>query len=118
MNVILADDEPQVRSAIRLLLEQESQVQITVESDNLADLINALAGLDPNLLLLDWEMSAAFPRSQLIDELRQRYPSLKVIAMSGRPEARAQAILAGADGFVSKGDPPEALLMAVLKICA
>lgn len=117
MNVILADDEPQVRSAVRLLLEQESQVQIAGECDDLAALMSALPGVEPDLLLVDWEMSGAFPRSELIRRLRQQYPHLKVIAMSGRPEARAQAFLAGADGFVSKGDPPEALLMAVLQIC-
>jgi DNA-binding NarL/FixJ family response regulator len=36
-----------------------------------------------------------------------------VIALSGRSEARLAALSAGADAFVSKGDPPERLLAAI-----
>ena len=40
---------------------------------------------------------------------------LRVIALSGRPEARQAALEAGASAFVSKGDPPEFLLEAIRK---
>jgi DNA-binding NarL/FixJ family response regulator len=33
--------------------------------------------------------------------------------MSSRPEVRRDALEAGADVFMSKGDPPERLLMAL-----
>ena len=40
-------------------------------------------------------------------------PESFVVALSGLPEARREALAAGADAFVSKGDPPEKLLAAV-----
>jgi CheY-like chemotaxis protein len=40
-----------------------------------------------------------------------------VIALSGRPEARQAALLAGADSFVSKADPPDRLLVAIDTCC-
>jgi hypothetical protein len=35
-----------------------------------------------------------------------------LIALSGLPAARQEALAAGVDSFVSKGDPPEKLLAA------
>ena len=45
--------------------------------------------------------------------LRGIRPDLPVIALSGWPEARRASLDAGADAFVSKGDPPEQLLAAI-----
>jgi DNA-binding NarL/FixJ family response regulator len=39
-----------------------------------------------------------------------------VIALSSRPELRQATLDAGADGFVSKGDPPEELLIAINEV--
>jgi DNA-binding NarL/FixJ family response regulator len=48
--------------------------------------------------------------AELLLDLRSIYPELKVIALSGRPEARRSALEAHVDGFISKGDPPECVL--------
>jgi DNA-binding NarL/FixJ family response regulator len=53
----------------------------------------------------------------LLATLRSNLPHLKVIALSGRPEAHQVALAAGADVFVSKGDLPERLLAAVRDCC-
>ena len=47
------------------------------------------------------------------EDLNRKAFALNVIALSGLPEARHEALAAGADDFVSKGDPPEKLLAAV-----
>jgi DNA-binding NarL/FixJ family response regulator len=120
MRVLIADDQPQVRSALRLLLRQEPGVAVVGEAD---DVEQALALVDeqrPDLVLLDWELpdlgvvGPAKPAGErLLPVLRARCPRARVIALSGRPEARQAALDAGADVFVSKGDPPERLLEAV-----
>jgi DNA-binding NarL/FixJ family response regulator len=38
---------------------------------------------------------------------------MHIIALSSRPGARPLALAAGADVFVSKGDPPDRLLAAI-----
>jgi DNA-binding NarL/FixJ family response regulator len=45
--------------------------------------------------------------------LREAYPGLAVIVLSGHPEVEEAAVAAGADAFVSKADPPEVLLDAI-----
>ena len=120
MRVLIADDQPQVRSALRLLLKQEPDLAVVGEADDAERALALSAEQRPDLVLLDWELpgqGAAGPlRSagqRLLPALRVCCPHLKVIALSGRPEARQAALDAGVDAFVSKGDPPERLLAAV-----
>jgi CheY-like chemotaxis protein len=66
----------------------------------------------PDIILLDWELPG-LQGGDALSTLRAHRPQLKVIALSGRPEARSAALAAGMNAFVSKGDPPEQLLAAV-----
>ena len=120
MRVLIADDQPQVRSALRLLLKQETDLAVVGEADDAERALELSAEQRPDLVLLDWELPdqrAGGPLNsagqRLLPALRACCPRLKVIALSGRPEARQAALDAGVDAFVSKGDPPERLLAAV-----
>jgi len=109
MHIILADDHAEVRSALRLLLEQEPALHIIGESIEAADLLTQVRTVSTDLVLLDWELPGLHP-NDLLHQLRSYAPDVLVVALSGRPEARRLALTAGADAFVSKGDPPERLL--------
>ena len=112
MRILLADDRPRVRAALRLLLEQEPDMVVVGEAADAASLRLALQRETPDLLLLDWELPG-LPRLQPVYFIRNGQPRLRILALSGRPEARAEALSSGADGFASKGDPPENILAAV-----
>lgn len=120
MRVLIADDQPQVRSALRLLLKQEPGVAVVGEAENVEEALELATARRPDLVLLDWELPglraadlSKKAKLGLLPALRARCPRVKVVALSGRPEARQAALAAGADVFVSKGDPPERLLAAV-----
>ena len=112
MRVLLADDQMKVRSALRLLLEQEPGLSVVGEAAEAEDLLAQVRTECPDLVLLDWELPDQGGAATLAG-LRAARPGPVVIALSGRPEARRAALAAGADAFVSKGDPPERLLAAV-----
>jgi len=116
MRVLLADDQSKVRSALRLLLEQEPELSVVGEATDTDELVTQVGTVCPDIVLLDWELPG-LPRHDLLSTLRARCPHLKVIALSGRPEACQAALAAGADAFVSKGDPPERLLAAMNDCC-
>jgi DNA-binding NarL/FixJ family response regulator len=113
MRVFLADDQPRVRSALRLLLEQDPQLSVVGEAAAAEGLLAQVRAAHPDLLLLDWELPGLQATNPLLPALRALCPRLSVIALSGRPEARRAALAAQANAFVSKGDPPERLLAAV-----
>lgn len=116
MEVVLADDQVEVRSALRLILEDEPGLHVACEACGANELLAAAANVADGVVILDWELPGLNP-TDLLRALTVRQPGLKVIALSGRPEARRVALAAGAAAFVSKGDPPDVLLRTVRKVC-
>ncbi|HSW35490.1 MAG TPA: response regulator transcription factor [Candidatus Limnocylindrales bacterium] len=108
MRVLIADDQPSVRFALKLVLEQQS-IEVAGDVSDSRDLLAWFKTNQADLLLLDWELPDQ-PGKKIIPILREKYPDLIVIVMNSRPRTRIEAISAGAHGFVSKGDPPEYLL--------
>lgn len=108
MRVLIADDQPSVRSALKLVLEQQG-IDVTGDVSDSGELLAWFKTNQADLLLLDWELPDQ-PGKKIIPILRARYPRLTVIVLNSRPQTRTKALSAGADGFVSKGDPPEYLL--------
>jgi DNA-binding NarL/FixJ family response regulator len=113
MRVLIADDETQVRSALRLHLEEGAGVTVVDEADNSNDLLAKVDAARPDLLLLDWELPPS-GGCAVLRALQAVWPELVVLVLSGRPEARSEALEAGATAFVSKADSPEHLLTAIL----
>jgi DNA-binding NarL/FixJ family response regulator len=112
VRITLADERPRVRFALRALLQQQMDMEIAGEAANAQELI-ALADHDcTELFLLDCELPG-MELGDLVNTLRGMCPEAMVIALSGRVDARKAAQEAGADAFVSKGDPPERLLSAI-----
>jgi two-component system invasion response regulator UvrY len=112
MAVIIADDEEAVRSALRLLLENRLHLCAVSEARDWPGLLAQVQIYQPCLLLLDWELPG-LPAATWREELRLLDPGLKILALSGRPEAELQAMATGAQAFTSKTDPPEKLVEAI-----
>jgi DNA-binding NarL/FixJ family response regulator len=112
MRILIADDQPKVRFALRVLLERQSGLEVVGEAADIGDLLIQLSVTCPDLVLLGWELPG---RSDidLLPAIRRICPKLPIIALSGRLEARQIALSAGVDAFVSKSDPPERLLGAI-----
>lgn len=122
LRVLLADDKASLRSAMRLLLEQDPDWEIVGEAAEVRGLLTKTDSTHPHLILLDWELPG-LPKSSaehhdLLVRLHNLHPCTHVIVLSGRPEAEAVALAAGADVFVSKAAPPEVLLAALHQIKA
>lgn len=107
--IILADGLPQVRSALRLLLEQDPALTVVAEAGSARELLMAVEKFRPALILVDWELPG-LRSTQPFSAIRARCPETGMIALSSRPESRQAALAAGADAFISKGDSPDRLL--------
>jgi len=112
VSVILADDETAIRSALALALKQKLSIQNLCEAANMEELLLRAQGAGPALVLLDWELPGLAAAGGLT-ALRRQNPTLKVVALSARPEARPAALAAGADAFVSKTEAPDTMLKLI-----
>lgn len=116
MRILLADTQPKVRFALRVLLEQQLGLEVVGEAATSEGVLADTANVCPDLVLLDWELAGPSAAALLV-ALRSGCPEVVVIGLSGRPGMRREVLAAGADDFVSKGDPPEHLLAAIARCC-
>ncbi len=115
IRLVIADDQPRARQSIRALLETSEQIEQVGEAANGREAIDLVGQLQPDLVLMD----ARMPELDGIEatrELKTRWPQLHVIVHSLYPDYLFEALAAGADKFISKGESPEALLSAILQV--
>lgn len=109
MKLLIADDNPEVRSALRLLLEQEPLQALIAEASDTQSVLAHLREGCPMAILLDWELPGLH-KNGVLQELRSCCQNVKIIALSSKYEARREALAIGVDAFVSKTEPPEQIL--------
>jgi DNA-binding NarL/FixJ family response regulator len=115
MRILVADNQPKVRHALRVLLEHQPGLMVVDEVVEGEELLAQVEAAYPDLLLLHWRLRGR-AAVDLLPVLRKVYPDVAVIILSGQSEVEAEALAAGADAFVSKADPPEALLEAIASV--
>jgi two-component system response regulator DesR len=112
IRVIIADDQPKVRFALRVLLESQPDMEIVGEVDEACELLAQVTKASPSVVIMDW-LLPGLPAIGSIASLRDVCPNIFIVALSGRPELGQEALRDGADAFVSKIDPPDRLLAAL-----
>jgi DNA-binding NarL/FixJ family response regulator len=102
--ILIVDDHPLFRAALRGALSSACVDCAFVEADSVASLFDALEQRpDVDLLLLDLNLPGAYGFCVLA-HLRGSRPELPVIVVSATDDARTvrQALALGAQGFISK----------------
>jgi DNA-binding NarL/FixJ family response regulator len=127
MIAIIADDQSGVRSAVRLLLEQNSRGCLIKEAEDEQSLLREVLTACPDVVILDTELAGPSPAKPsinkdsfqtIIQKLRTNCPNMHIIALSSRSEIRNQALQSGADDFVCKTESPDTLLQVLESICS
>ncbi len=102
--VLIVDDNADVRALFSYFLDMHGFTCRVADSG--ADALRLMAEQEPALVVMDYQM----PEMHGLDMLRamrsdQRFAHIPVIVVSGRDgDLRDQAIQAGADAFVRKGE--------------
>lgn len=118
-DILIADDHPLFRSALRQALSQGLNASITLtEAGSIAELQNNLdQRTDWDLVLLDLNMPGAYGFSGLV-LLRGQYPQIPVVVISAQEEEpvvrRAKDF--GASGFIPKSSSLEDIQQAVQEV--
>ncbi|MBE0689561.1 MAG: response regulator transcription factor [Anaerolineae bacterium] len=110
ISVVIVDDNADVRQALRLLCEQSLGMGVRGEIDSLAGLVAHLETLERGIILFDWGLARDVNEAKFLFLRLHKVARSFIVVLGSRPETRADAVAAGADAFVYKGDPPEHLL--------
>jgi DNA-binding NarL/FixJ family response regulator len=114
--ILLADDNPDLRSALRLLLETRLEVELIVEARDMEHVLAQVEDAHPDCIILDWELPGR-PTRERVTVLRTLVPGLKVIAFSARPESRPDALAEGVEAFICKTESPIVILEKIQQFC-
>lgn len=114
MRILIADDQIEVRSALRLLLREEPTMLTLSEAASTAELVEKAATGFYDIILMDWELPG-FQPEKILPRLRATLPSVIIIALNSLSRTRHSSQIPGADEYVSKGDSPAHLLSVLRK---
>lgn len=107
--VLIVDDQPRARDSMKALLSTCSWIGEVREASNGREAVERVGRFKPDVVLIDVRMPEIDgPKAILLT--KALWPQVKIIALSLYPEHRRDALAAGADAFVAKGDASEKLL--------
>lgn len=114
IQVVLADDHAVMRRSLRLLLDREDGVDVIAEAADLPTVVANVRRHEPHVLVLDLSMPNG-SSIETIRRLRAQVPETEIVVltMEESPLFAAQAIEAGAVGFVLKDRADTELAVAV-----
>lgn len=111
---VVVDDHPVFRKGLVCLLQEIGAVQVVGEAGDLAGTRAAVEQCRPDVLICDLMLEKTSV-IELIKELRDRFPALKILVVSMMEEAvfGPRVLRAGGHGFIMKGAPADELKRAL-----
>mgnify|MGYP000179487913 FL=1 len=115
MSLFVIDDHPLVRQAIGMLLRRLRPTSVVVELEKFSELQAAIIKHGtPELFVLDLLLPGVKGTSAVHDT-KAMYPEVPLVVLSAMPagEAEETCIEAGADLYIEKSSPPNAISAAI-----
>ena len=117
IRTLLADDHVMLRDALRLMLEQEADIEIVGEASDGQAVLDIVAQTNPDVIVMD----IAMPGMGGIEATRrliQENANLKILALTTYPDKRYvnEMLSAGAVGYITKSAASDQLLQAIRSV--
>jgi len=114
IQLLLVDDHEVVRTGLRMLLENQSDMVILAEASGGLEAIELVDVFHPNVVVMD----ITLPDISGIEATRQlkaKYPKIAVVALTIHEDEQYffEMLQAGASGYVPKRAAPEDLISAI-----
>ncbi|MFJ2646885.1 response regulator [Streptomyces sp. NPDC087420] len=119
IRVLLADDDPLVRSGLRLMLGGADDIEVVGEAADGSEVVALVGELAPDLVLMDIRMPVVdgLEATQLL-RARPSPPAIVMLTTFKADEYVLRALRAGAAGFLLKHTPPGEIVAAVRRVAA
>ncbi|MEV0401973.1 response regulator transcription factor [Actinoallomurus sp. NPDC050550] len=115
IRVLIADDQPLMRQGFAMILSAQPDIEVVGEAGTGAAAVERARTLGPDVIMMDIQM----PGMDGITATRQlRNCKVLILTTFGSQEHVAQALHAGASGFLLKDATPEQLVHAVRVIAS
>ncbi len=112
IRILLVDDHQVVREGLRHMLELEEDMEVVGEAADAKEALTQVELFSPEVILIDIKMPG-MDGIELTRQLKEKQPSCNVIMLTLYDEYLAQAIEAGATGYLLKDIKREELIRAI-----
>ncbi len=120
IRVMLVDDQPMMRTGLRLVLESVDGITVVAEAGNGEQALSLLPGARPDVVLMDVQMPVMDGLVATARIVADPALSARVVILTtfDRDDYLFEALAVGASGFLLKNAPPEDLVDAVRVVAA
>jgi len=101
-NLIIVEDNPNARRALKALMSQQAGITVTAEASNGLEAINTIQRQIPDLVLMDVRMPV-MDGLEATKIIKQKWPQIKIVILTMYSDCQADVLSAGADAFLVKG---------------
>jgi len=115
IQILLVDDHQVVRDGLQHMLGQEEDMEVVGQSANGEEALSQVEKLSPNIVLMDIKMPGG-DGIELTRQLLGKKPSCEVIMLTLYDEYLAQAMEAGAVGYLLKDIKRAELAQAIRQV--
>jgi DNA-binding NarL/FixJ family response regulator len=114
IRVVVSDDHPVARSSIRLALEKATDIEVVGEASDVPQTLRLVQELDPDVLLLDMEMSGR-TGAEVTRWLRAIGSRVQVLGVSANDDDAyiTEMLSIGAAGYLTKDEAYDMIIDAV-----
>lgn len=112
LRVLIVDDEPRARQALRRLLADHSNVEVVGESEAIPDTLNLIASTHPDVVFLDIALNG----SNGFDVLSNSERPPKVVFVTAYPQHAVEAFSVAAIDYILKPVDEERLAETIERI--
>ena len=115
IRVLIIDAQNSICRELQILLEPETRLKVVGTATNGASAINLIESLQPDIVLLDLEISV-IDGFETIEIIVKRFPECKILVLSSSDckDDINRAVKAGARGYLLKSTPAEEMANAIL----
>lgn len=119
VRVFIVEDQLVAREGIRLLLANETKVEVIGETENGTQLLAQLPATAADVVLLSWN-SFTSDSLQVARQVQQRHPAVRVLVLSALQEEEAvyQMLDCGVAGYALKKSTFEEIIYGIHRVAA
>jgi DNA-binding NarL/FixJ family response regulator len=115
--ILIIDDHPLVRRGLTALINAEPDLTVCAEAAGSQDGLEAIDDTQPDLVIVDFSLRHS-DGLELVRKIRSRDENLRVLVLTmlEAPQYVRRAFAAGANGYVTKKEMTETVLMAIRRV--
>jgi len=118
LDVVLIEDEDEIRDVLRVLLDLDERFRVVAEAADGLQGIAAVTAHRPDVVVLDMQLPGA-TGAEVVRAAREASPRTRIVIFSSFPDpfTLLEVLRLGADSYLDKATAWMDLLPSILELC-